>query len=65
MYSFLGLVWGVEEPGYFFFSVSVSVIDFHSSSKAGTVGMGVGGQFLECNLGLSKKKRCAQLLITL
>lgn len=39
----------------FLFSISVLCIDFHNSSKAGTAGLGVQGQFLECKFRTFKK----------
>lgn len=61
MYSFLGFGGaGI----FFYFLLQFLCIDFHNSSKAGTAGLGFGGQFLECKCR-TFKKRCAQLLINL
>lgn len=49
---------------FFYFLLQFLCIDFHNSSKAGTAGLGFGGQFLECKCR-TFKKRCAQLLINL
>lgn len=56
MYRFLGFVWGFGGAGiFFYFLFQFLCIDFHNSSKAGTAGLGVGGQFLECKCRTFKK----------
>lgn len=51
-------VWRGRDIFYFLFQFLC--IDFHNSSKAGTVGLGVGeGSFWNVNLGLLKKVRTA------
>lgn len=39
----------------FYFLFQFLCIDFHNGSKAGTAGLGVGGQFLECKFRTFKK----------
>lgn len=43
LYSVFGFVLGFEGAGiFFYFLFQFLCIDFHNSSKAGTVGLGVG-----------------------
>lgn len=60
MYNSFGFVLGFGGAGIFFiFCFSFCAQTFHNSSKAGTLGLGLGGSFWNVNLGLLKKVRTA------